>query len=79
MAKPKKKKEGEAEAGTGPKKEGVREAVKDWRVVLLIALIILALVAIYPHFENGKFTTALQFGLDLQGGPGSRCPSTPRW
>ncbi|HUK92822.1 MAG TPA: preprotein translocase subunit SecD [Methanomicrobiales archaeon] len=42
--------------------------MKDWRVVLLIVLIVLALGAIYPHFENGKFTTALQFGLDLQGG-----------
>ena len=75
MAKPKKKREAEAaakkeqqEAQAPPRREGLREVVRDWRVVLLIALIVLSVVAIYPHFENGKFTTALQFGLDLQGG-----------
>jgi preprotein translocase subunit SecD len=77
MAKPKKKKEAEAKQKkeaeakkehAPPKKEGLREVVKDYRVLLLIALIVLAVGAIYPHFENGKFTTALQFGLDLQGG-----------
>jgi preprotein translocase subunit SecD len=71
MAKPKKKREEEkkkAAKAEPVKKEGIREVVKDWRVLLLIALIVLAFGAIYPHFENGKFTTALQFGLDLQGG-----------
>ena len=73
MAKPKKKKEEERKAeekkkAEPAKKEGWKEIVKDWRVLLLIALIVLALGAIYPHFENGQFTTALQFGLDLQGG-----------
>jgi preprotein translocase subunit SecD len=68
MAKPKRKKK-EAEKKPEPvKREGIREAVRDWRVLLLIALIVLSLGAIYPHFENGSFTTALQFGLDLQGG-----------
>jgi preprotein translocase subunit SecD len=67
MAKPKKKKE-EAKPQAPARKEGLRELVKDWRVALLIALLVLSLVAIYPHFEDGKFTTALQFGLDLQGG-----------
>ena len=69
MAKPKKKKEEEKKKQAEPaKKEGLREIVKDWRVLLLIALIVLSVGAIYPHFENGQFTTALQFGLDLQGG-----------
>ncbi len=76
MAKPRKKKEAEAKQKkeaeakqqAPAKREGLSEVVKDWRVLLLIALIVLALGAIYPHFENGKFTTALQFGLDLQGG-----------
>ena len=77
MAKPKKKKEAEAkqkkEAEAAKqqvpaKREGLREVVRDWRVILLIVLIVLSIGAIYPHFENGKFTTALQFGLDLQGG-----------
>ncbi|HMA05014.1 MAG TPA: preprotein translocase subunit SecD [Methanomicrobiales archaeon] len=72
MAKPRKKKEGEAAAKQQPqapaRKEGLRELVRDWRVLLLIVLIVLSVGAIYPHFENGQFTTALQFGLDLQGG-----------
>ncbi|HTY51710.1 MAG TPA: preprotein translocase subunit SecD [Methanomicrobiales archaeon] len=73
MAKPKKKREAEAAAKAAreqgpPKKEGLREVLRDWRVILLIVFLVGALVAIYPHYENGKFTTALQFGLDLQGG-----------
>jgi len=73
MAKPKKKKEAEKrEAVAKPvqpaRRESLREVVKDWRVALLIVLIVLSLGAIYPHLENGQFTTALQFGLDLQGG-----------
>ncbi|MGA2935285.1 MAG: preprotein translocase subunit SecD [Methanomicrobiales archaeon] len=67
MAKPKKKKE--AEKKPEPvKREGLRAVVKDWRVLILIALLVFSVASIYPHFENGKFTTALQFGLDLQGG-----------
>ncbi|MGB9175987.1 MAG: preprotein translocase subunit SecD [Methanoregula sp.] len=42
--------------------------VTDWRVATLIILVILSLIAIYPHFENGQFTTNLQYGLDLQQG-----------
>lgn len=70
MAKPRKKREAEAKGAKAEpvRKEGLKELARDWRVLLLIALIILSLGAIYPHFENGKFTTALQFGLDLQGG-----------
>ncbi|MDD1664626.1 MAG: preprotein translocase subunit SecD [Methanomicrobiales archaeon] len=67
MAKPKKKKEGEKKPEPA-RKEGLRDIVRDWRVLLLIAFLVFAVIAIYPHFENGKFTTALQFGLDLQGG-----------
>ncbi len=43
--------------------------VKDWRVALLIILVVFGIVSIGPHFdENGQLTTNLQFGLDLQGG-----------
>ena len=42
--------------------------IKDWRVALLIILVAASLIAIYPHFENGHFTTNLQYGLDLQQG-----------
>ncbi|MDD1656001.1 MAG: hypothetical protein LUO87_01310, partial [Methanomicrobiales archaeon] len=44
------------------------ELLRDWRVALLVVLVFLSVIAIYPHVENGKLTTALQFGLDLQGG-----------
>jgi preprotein translocase subunit SecD len=44
------------------------ELLRDWRVALLLVLVFLSVIAIYPHVENGKLTTALQFGLDLQGG-----------
>jgi len=44
------------------------ELVKDWRVALLIILVVASLIAIYPHFENGQLTTNLQYGLDLQKG-----------
>jgi len=41
----------------------------DWRVATLIILVVLSVIAIYPHFdEEGNFTTNLQYGLDLQQG-----------
>lgn len=47
----------------------IKKLVKDWRVATLIILIVLSVVAIYPHFDNkGNFTTNLQYGLDLQNG-----------
>ena len=72
MAKPKKKKEAEKQA-TEKKPEPVKgevlsEILRDWRVLLLIILVVLSLASIFPHVENSKVTTALQFGLDLQGG-----------
>jgi preprotein translocase subunit SecD len=51
------------------KEAGLRAAFKDWRVVILLVLVVLSVVAIYPHFDsNGKLTTNLQYGLDLQQG-----------
>jgi len=67
MAKPKKKKGAEAKPEPA-RKEGLKEVVRDWRVLILIGLLVFSVASIYPHFENGKFATALQFGLDLQGG-----------
>jgi len=41
----------------------------DWRVALLIILVLLSVIAIFPHFDNkGDLTTNLQYGLDLQNG-----------
>lgn len=47
----------------------IKAIISDWRVAVLIVLIILSLVAIYPHFdEKGNLATNLQYGLDLQQG-----------
>ncbi len=41
----------------------------DWRVATLIILVLLSVIAIYPHFDSkGNLTTNLQYGLDLQNG-----------
>ncbi|HOT94524.1 MAG TPA: preprotein translocase subunit SecD, partial [Methanoregulaceae archaeon] len=40
----------------------------DWRVALVIVLVLASVIAIYPHPENGKIETNLQYGLDLNEG-----------
>ncbi|ACL16371.1 preprotein translocase subunit SecD [Methanosphaerula palustris] len=41
----------------------------DWRVALVLILVVLSVIAIYPHFDSdGKLTTDIQYGLDLQEG-----------
>ena len=41
----------------------------DWRVATLIILVVLSIIAIYPHIDDqGHLTTNLQYGLDLQQG-----------
>lgn len=42
--------------------------VKDWRVALVLLLLIISIIAIAPRIEGGKPQTSLQFGLDLKGG-----------
>lgn len=47
----------------------IKKIVSDWRVATMLILVVLSVVAIYPHFdEKGNFTTNLQYGLDLQNG-----------
>ncbi len=47
----------------------LRAIVTDWRIAILIGLVILSVIAIYPHFDsNGNLATNLQYGLDLQQG-----------
>jgi len=46
----------------------LRAIVSHWQVVLVIVLVVGSAVAIAPRFEDGKFTTNLQYGLDLQEG-----------
>lgn len=45
-----------------------RSLLKDWRVALVLVLVLVSVVAIFPHFENGKVETNLQYGLDLNEG-----------
>lgn len=45
-----------------------RGLLTDWRVALVLLLVLVSVIAIYPHFENGKIETNLQFGLDLNEG-----------
>src|SRR5208283_1842393 len=51
------------------KKERMKDLFRDWRVLALLILLVLSVIAIYPHFDNnGNLTTNLQYGLDLQQG-----------
>jgi len=51
------------------KEARIKALVKDWRVLTLIILVVLSIVAIYPHFDNnGNLATNIDFGLDLQQG-----------
>ncbi|MDD1683420.1 MAG: preprotein translocase subunit SecD [Methanoregula sp.] len=41
----------------------------DWRVATLIILVVLSVIAIFPHFDDqGHLASNLQYGLDLQQG-----------
>jgi preprotein translocase subunit SecD len=62
------KKEQVSYKGGASKKERIVSLLKDWRIALLIVLLVFSLVSIYPHVENGNLTTNLKFGLDLQTG-----------
>ncbi|OPY37702.1 MAG: Protein-export membrane protein SecD [Methanoregula sp. PtaU1.Bin051] len=47
----------------------LKRLLMDWRVATLIILVLLSVIAIYPHFDSrGNLTTNLQYGLDLQNG-----------
>lgn len=47
----------------------LKTLVSDWRVALLLILLVLSVIAIFPHIdEKGNVATNLQYGLDLQQG-----------
>jgi preprotein translocase subunit SecD len=47
----------------------IKAIVSDWRVAVLLALVVLSVIAIYPHFDDqGHLASNLQYGLDLQQG-----------
>jgi preprotein translocase subunit SecD len=47
----------------------LKALISDWRVATLLILIVLSVIAIYPHIdEQGNLASNLQYGLDLQQG-----------
>ena len=47
----------------------LKALVTDWRVATLLILIVLSVIAIYPHIDDqGHLASNLQYGLDLQQG-----------
>jgi preprotein translocase subunit SecD len=47
----------------------LKAIVTDWRVATLLILIVLSVIAIYPHIDQeGRLASNLQYGLDLQQG-----------
>ncbi len=47
----------------------LKALISDWRIATLLILIVLSVIAIYPHFDQqGHLATNLQYGLDLQEG-----------
>jgi len=49
--------------------KGLKGFISDWRIALLLVLVVLSVIAIYPHFdEEGHLASNLQYGLDLQQG-----------
>jgi preprotein translocase subunit SecD len=47
----------------------LKAMVADWRVAILLILIVLSVIAIYPHIDQeGRLASNLQYGLDLQQG-----------
>jgi preprotein translocase subunit SecD len=45
-----------------------RTILRDWRVLLVLILVVGSIIAIGPYYGDGKIQTSLQFGLDLAGG-----------
>ncbi|MGA2912030.1 MAG: preprotein translocase subunit SecD [Methanoregula sp.] len=47
----------------------LKALVTDWRVATLLILLVLSVIAIYPHIDqDGHLASNLQYGLDLQQG-----------
>ena len=47
----------------------LKALVTDWRVATLIILVVLSMIAIFPHIDGqGHLASNLQYGLDLQQG-----------
>ncbi|HUT39394.1 MAG TPA: preprotein translocase subunit SecD [Methanoregula sp.] len=51
------------------KSKELHALLTDWRIAALLILIVLSVIAIYPHVDDqGNLATNLQYGLDLQQG-----------
>jgi preprotein translocase subunit SecD len=67
------KKEKEAKTPPAPKVTAPtgtewKSILRDWRVLLVLILVVGSVIAIAPYYANGKIQTSLQYGLDLAGG-----------
>jgi len=56
------------EAGWKMNSSKLKACLSHWQVILMLILIVGSVIAIGPRFEDGKFTTNLQYGLELQEG-----------
>ncbi len=56
------------EEGWKMNRKEIVDLLKNWQVALLIILVVASTILILPHGEDGKFTTNLQYGLDLSEG-----------
>lgn len=50
------------------KKKEFIDLIKNWQVALMIILVLVSVILLFPHPENGGLKTNTQFGLDLSGG-----------
>ncbi|HZD44224.1 MAG TPA: hypothetical protein VE134_09240, partial [Methanomicrobiales archaeon] len=66
--KPVETRKAKSEAPAKVTSDDVKKIVRDWRVMAIIVLCVVSIIAIAPSVQDGKLNTALQFGLDLQGG-----------
>jgi preprotein translocase subunit SecD len=53
---------------TAPTGSNWKTILRDWRVLLVLILVVGSIIAIAPYYGDGKLQTSLQFGLDLAGG-----------
>jgi len=58
----------------------LKALVSDWRVATLIILLLLSVVAIFPHFDSqGNMVSNLQYGLISSRGRGCSWNSALKW
>jgi preprotein translocase subunit SecD len=51
-----------------PQQSTLVKLATDYRVILLVAALLLSTIFLAPHISGGQFNTNLKFGLDFEGG-----------